>query len=606
MAQYVDISIDVDGKNIKQFSSFSLSQSIFEHHSFRLVCPTEAIDGTSGTIFNSSKDMMGGSITVQVNSVGTQGGFKFSGVVTQVESSRHSGHAGDIVISGFSPTVLMDNGPHCKTWEKKAIKNIAQDVVQHFPQNLLQPKVSPSYGETLSYTVQYKETAWQFLCRLSATYGEWLMYDGQKLILGAPQGSKVKLIYGNNLQTFDMALQVRPANFDVMAYDYINTEVYEGQPSGIAGKAGLNDLGKYALQKSQQFYGTQPKFWDNQFLTNKKQLDDFVNAKAAIQSSNMIRFHGNSGHPGVQVAGTVSIQGKNVFDQSDETLGDYTVISVTHYCDGQGNYSNNFIAIPSTLKMPPVKNYSEPRCETQSAVVTDNNDQKGLGRIRVKFHWMNDDEKTPWLRITSPHGGGSKGMFFIPEVGEEVIVGFEGDSPAKPYVLGTVYNGNAKTSFSNSGNDVKALQTRSGNLIVLNDNEGSVHVADAKGNDLKIDGSGNINLTSTESIVLTCGDAKIEMKKDGTINITGKQITTNASDKATMTSGQASFTADGQQNEADMAGMKASVSGSQETDISGLKTSISADTEVDISGNTQISIKASAMVQVKGAIITLN
>jgi type VI secretion system secreted protein VgrG len=606
MAQYVQISIDVDGNSIKQFSSFSLSQSIFEHHVFSLVCPTEAIDGTSGTIFKSSREMIGGKITIDLKSVGMQGSFKFKGVITQIESSRHSGHAGDIIISGFSPTILMDNGPHCKSWEKKAIKNIAQDVVQHFPQNLLQPKISPSYGETLSYTVQYKETAWKFLCRLCNTYGEWLMYDGQSLVIGPPGGSKVKLNYGSTLSSFDMAMQMRSTDFDVMAYDYMNTQVYDGKPSGIPGKAGLSDLGKHTFDKSAQFYGTQPKFWHNNFLTNKKQLDDFVNTQAVMQSSHMIKFQGNSGHPGLQVGGVISVQGKNVFDQSDETLGDYTIISIQHHCDGQGNYSNSFVSIPSSLKMPPSAHFAEPACETQSALVTDNNDQKGLGRIRVKFHWMKDDEKSPWLRITSAHGGDGKGMFFIPEVGEEVLVAFEGESPAKPYVIGMLWNSKAKTTFSNSGNDVKALQTRSGNLLVMNDNEGSVHIADAKGNDIKIDGSGNINVTGSESIVLTCGNAKIEMKKDGTVNISGKEITINATDKATMKSGQASFAADGQQNNADMKGMNASVSGTQETKVKGMKTEVSADTEVDIKANAQVSIQSSGIVGVKGSMITLN
>ena len=582
MAQFVGIGISIEGKNIKQFSSLSISQSIFSHHSFRLVCPTEAIDGTSGGIFNSSKNMIGGSFTAQIDSVGTKGSLQFAGVITQVEASRHSGHAGDIIISGFSPTILLDNGPHCKTWEKKAVKNIAQDILRHFPQNLLQPKIAPAYGETLSYTVQYKETAWQFLSRISATYGEWLYYDGQKLILGPPQGSKVKLLYGSSLNQFSMALQVRPASFEMMAYDYMNNEVYDGSPTGIAGKAGLNDLGKHTLQKSEKFYAVKPKQWHNQFLTNKKQLDDFVNTRASMQSSNMVRFNGSSGHPAIQVGAGASIEGKNVFNQADESFGDYTIISVDHHCDGQGNYSNNFVAIPASVKMPPVTTYTEPHCETQSAVVTDNHDPKGLGRIRVRFHWMNDTEKSPWLRVTSPHGGDGKGMFFIPELGEEVIVGFEGDSPVKPYIIGTVYNGKAKTTFSNDANDVKALQTRSGNMIVLNDKEGSVHVADAKGNDVKIDGSGNINVTASDSIVLTCGDSKIEMKKDGTINITGKKITINADDKAIMESKQAKFTADGGGNEATMEGMKAGVKGTAEAKIDSAQTTVSASAKVTV------------------------
>lgn len=591
MAQFVDIGIDIEGRSIKQFSSLALSQSINEHHQFRLVCPTETIDGTSGSVLNTSKNLVGCKITVQVNAVESAGALKFSGMVTQVEASRHSSHAGDIVISGYSPTIMLDNGPHCKTWEKKAVKNIAQDVLKHFPQNLLQPKISPTYGQTLSYTVQYKETAWQFLNRLSATYGEWFFYDGQKLVMGTPQGAKAKLIYGSNLEHFTMALQVRPAKFQMMAYDYMNSEVYDGTPSGIANKAGLNDWGKHALQKSEQFYGSQPKQWHNHFLTNKKQLDDFVNIRAAAQSSSMVRFNGSCSHPGIQVGGTVNVQGKNVFSGSDEAFGDYVITSVQHYCDGQGNYTNDFEAIPASIKVPPVTVLKEPHCETQSAFVTDNHDVKGLGRVRVKFHWMNGSEKTPWIRVTGPHAGSSKGGFFMPEKGEEVIVGFEGDSPEKPYVIGTVYHGKAKTDFANDNNDLKVIQTRSGNKVAMNDKDGSVHVQDSKGNDMMMDGKGNINVTSSASIVLTCGESKIEMKKDGTIDITGKLITVTAQQKAKMVSGPSSFTADGQGSEAKMESLKTTVSGSVEANLKG-----GAKTEVTASGK----------VTLKGALITLN
>jgi type VI secretion system secreted protein VgrG len=606
MPQLVKIDINIDGNSIKQFSSLALTQGIFEHHEFRLVCPSEAIDKSKGLIFNKSKDLIGGKFSLQIDAVGSDAGLKFTGVVTQVEAERYSGHAGDVIISGFSPTALMDNGPHCKTWEKKTIKDIAEEVFGYFPQNLLQPDVDPSYGDLLSYTVQYKETAWQFLSRLSATYGEWLYYDGQQVVLGPPDGDKTTLTYGSNLSQFNMALQVVPTSFRMVGHDFINHEVYSGEPSGLAGKAGLSDLGKTVLQKGQQFYSANPKQWNNHFLTNKKQLDDYVDARAAMQSSNMVRFNGSADHPGVGIGGSITVQGRNVFSDAQESYGDFTVISIHHHCDGQGNYSNEFVSIPASLKMPPVHVYAEPRCETQSALVTDNYDQKGLGRVRVRFHWMAESEKSPWIRIASPHGGDSKGMFFIPEIGEEVIVGFEGDSPKKPFVIGTVYHGKAKTSFANSGNDVKALQTRSGNMIVMNDNDGSVHVADAKGNDILIDGSGNIKVTASEKIDLVCGDAEITMKKNGDILISGKQVNILASDKASMMSSQASVLVDGTQNEVDVAGMKVSVQGQQEVDVKGLQTSISADTTMDIKANAEINVQSSGMVAVKGAMITLN
>ena len=593
MAQFVVTGIEIEEKKISQFSSLTLTQGIGVHHAFRLVCPTEAIDGSKGAIFNVSKNMVGASIIIQIVAVGSPGTLQFAGLVTQVEAARFSGHTGDIIISGFSPTILMDNGPHCQTWEEKGIKDIAGDVLKPFPQNLLQPELNPVYSEKLSYEVQYKETGWHFLKRLSGTFGEWFFYNGEKLVLGSSKRKNVSLIYGNNLSSFNMALQVKPASFQMMAYDYMNHEVYNGSPNSIADKAGLSDLGKHTLQKSEAFYASQPKQWHNQNLTNKKQLDDFINTRAAMQSSNMVRINGNSSHPGVQVGTTITVGGKNVFSLADESFGEYTVISVTHHCDGQGNYSNDFTAIPASVKMPPEIPFAPVYCEAQSAMVTDNHDEQGLGRVRVKFHWMEGSEKSPWLRITTPHAGGGKGMFLMPEVGEEVIVGFEGDSPTKPYVIGSVYHGKAKCSFGNGGNDVKALQSKSGNKVVLNDKDGSVQVTDSKGNDMMVDGKGNINISSSATIKLTCGSSSVELKSDGTIAITGKAVSISGTEsvaatggqKATIGSGGASFAADGQKNEANMGGMKANINGGTETNVNGgAKTTVSAGGKVAIQG----------------------
>src|SRR5882757_3739246 len=232
MAQLVSTTISIAGDPITQFSSFQLTQGIFSHHVFRLVCPAVSIDGNSGNIFNQSKNLMGANLVAQINSVGMEGQLRFSGVVTQVETSRFSSYTGDVIISGHSPTIILDNGPHCKSWEKKAVKNIAQDVLKHFPQNLLNPKVAPSYGETLSYYVQYKETAWQFLSRICATYGEWLYYDGRSLVIGPPAGGKAAhLTVGSNLSRFNVALQVRPSDMQMMAYDYMNNQVYTSVPN---------------------------------------------------------------------------------------------------------------------------------------------------------------------------------------------------------------------------------------------------------------------------------------------------------------------------------------------------------------------------------------
>jgi type VI secretion system secreted protein VgrG len=529
MAQLTATTININGKDIAQFTSFTLQQNIFEHHNFTLVCPAESIDGKLGSVFNQSKELIGAPINIRTLAIAGAGRLDFAGVITQVETARFSGHAGDLIITGYSPTILLDSGPHCKSWEKKALKNIATDCLSHFPQNLLNPKIAPTNGETLSYIVQYKETAWQFLNRMGATYGDWFYYNGKNVVLGMPTGSNVDLTFGSNLSRFNMSLQVRPSNFEVMAYDYLNNEVYDTTPSGIEGKAGLDNFGKHTYSKSQTFFATQPKQWNNNYVTNKKQLDDFTNTRAAAQSSNMVKFNGASGHPGVQLGNTIEVKGNNVFNNADEAYGQFTVIGVTHHTDGQGNYNNDFLAIPASIKTPPVTAYAEPICETQSAIVTDNYDPKGLGRVRVRFHWMKPSEKTPWIRMMMPHAGGGKGHFFIPEIEEEVIVAFEDNNALKPYVQGSMYNAGQNNSYSNDGNDVKIIQTRSGTKIRMNDAEGSVFVEDPSGNTWLMDGKGNIKVNAPNNMSFIVG-------KNFDINV-GENMTTNIGANETLTVG---------------------------------------------------------------------
>jgi type VI secretion system secreted protein VgrG len=497
MAKLVKTTIHINGIEIKQFHHFSLNQGIFAHHTFKLVCPSEVLDGVKSTPLSKSKNLIGTSFKIKIeNFEGSTTPLQFLGLVTQVEAAKYNGHSGDVIVSGYSPTILMDNAPNCKSWDKKALKNIATDIFNAFPKNLLSPSIQPAYGETIAYTVQYKETAWQFMNRLAATYGDWFFYTGEKVWLGPLKSQTAKLTYGSNLSHLSMALQLRPGNFSQVAYDYMNTSTYESTPEEIKQRAGLNDLGNHAYDKANDFFVESPKVYNANFVTNQRQLDEMTNTRAAAQASNLVRFNGASTHFGVQLGNIVTVDGNH---------GSYTVIDVNHSCNGIGNYSNEFIAIPETIKVPPVTNYAESHSETQSAVVTDNFDKQGLGRIRVRFHWMSQDEKTPWLRMMMPHAGGGKGAFFIPEIGEEVIVAFENNSPIKPFVQGTLYNSSQSNSFSNEGNDIKTIQTRSGTKLRMNDAEGSVFVEDPSGNTWFMDGKGNIKVNAPNNMSITVG-----------------------------------------------------------------------------------------------------
>jgi len=530
MAQAVETVIEIDGMKIEQFSSLKLSQKIYAHHFFRLECPVETVDENEHTLFNGSKKLIGAPVHIRISSEVNHSELMFTGIITQIDAVRHNGHPGNIVISGYSSTIILDNGPHCRSWERQSLKSLVNSVLESFSGDWLKRIIAPANKETIYYTVQYKETAWQFISRMAGTYGEWLYYDGQQLVLGPPKGRKVNVTYGEALSRFELSMQLKPGNMEVWAYDYVNNDVYKSEIGNSDGYN--NELGMYALAKSSELFKPRPKTWHNHFVRSKEQVDILMNARAAIQNSDIIRLHGWSDLPGFQPGDTIAIK----IAGSDQVLDDFRVISIEHTWDGIGNYSNEFMAIPASVKTPPVMKVPEQNYESQSAIVVENFDKAQLGRVRVRFHWMSEKEKSPWLQIARPHAGQNAGFYMLPEIGTEVLVAFTGGNAAIPYVIGQVNNGNAKTEFGNAGNDIKAIQTRSGIKLLMNDKDGSILIEDKMENRVQMDGDGKLTVKANDKMVLACGESGIVLNKDGTIQISGKQIKIDATEEIKIVS----------------------------------------------------------------------
>jgi len=107
------------------------------------------------------------------------------------------------------------------------------------------------------------------------------------------------------------------------------------------------------------------------------------------------------------------------------------------------------------------------------AVVTNNQDPEGLGRVKVKFPWLSDNNETDWVRVATLMAGPERGSFFLPEVGDEVLVAFEHGDINAPYVIGVLWNGQQKPPETNSDgkNNIRKIRSRSGHEIVFNDDD---------------------------------------------------------------------------------------------------------------------------------------
>ena len=134
------------------------------------------------------------------------------------------------------------------------------------------------------------------------------------------------------------------------------------------------------------------------------------------------------------------------------------------------------------------------------------------------------------MRLIQPHSGAGKGFYFIPEIDEEVLVGFEGGSAERPYIIGTNYNGSESSRYNTSGNDQKVIHTRSGTKMIFNDAEGSVFIEDPTGNTWKMDGQGNIEVNAPNNFTMNAG-------KNMSINV-GQNLSINAGSDISETAGE--------------------------------------------------------------------
>ena len=160
-------------------------------------------------------------------------------------------------------------------------------------------------------------------------------------------------------------------------------------------------------------------------------------------------------------------------------------------------------------------------------IVTNNQDPDNLGRVKVKFPWLSDEDESHWARILTPMAGNDRGLYFLPEVDDEVLVAFEHGRAEFPYVLGALWNGKDKVPETNDDgkNNMRTIKSRSGHIIRLDDTDGSekIEILDKSGkNSVVIDSAENsITVAADADITIESGSGKLILSGNG-IEITSQ------------------------------------------------------------------------------------
>jgi uncharacterized protein involved in type VI secretion and phage assembly len=167
-------------------------------------------------------------------------------------------------------------------------------------------------------------------------------------------------------------------------------------------------------------------------------------------------------------------------------------------------------------------------------IVTNVQDPNKLGRIKLQLPRLPGGPETDWARVAQPAAGAGRGFYWLPEVGDEVLIAFELGQANRPYVLGALWNGKDKPMDGAYADDntTRMIQTRSGHKIVLCDKPGEekIVIADKSGNrtitfDVKAKKllveakEGDIELHAEKKIVLDCEDLEVKTSKTAKLDV---------------------------------------------------------------------------------------
>jgi type VI secretion system secreted protein VgrG len=332
------------------------------------------------------------------------------------------------------------------------------------------------------FCVQYRETDMDFICRLLQEEGIFYFFEHSKdkhVMVFADDTVHYKPIEGTQRVIFrppsglnpekesisyiDFSRRLRPGTYTHSNYNFkkpsVDLEIKEKTKNAKQQKFEIYDYpGQYGLEDR-----------------GKRLAKTHLEAGKALEE----QANGTSTCPRLVAGFTFNLDGHDFKDFNRE----YLLVGVSHTgqqpqaLEEQGgagagaNYSNNFLAIPSSVSYRPLKTIEKPYVRgMQSATVVGPKGEEiytdEWGRVRVQFHWdrlgKSDEDSSCWIRVGQMWGGVGWGAQFIPRVGDEVLVDFMEGDPDWPIIVGCVYNEANQPIYDPTKNKTQSgIRTRS-------------------------------------------------------------------------------------------------------------------------------------------------
>lgn len=556
--------IEIDGELFK-VDNFTLSQSLLQPNTLRFSMRKGPKEDSSEPQFKTCGSIIGKDIELsletenfeKLSALKSEGEktqeIKFKGIITSISGSRsQSEYSIDVEAKSYD-ALLIDN-PSCKSFENKTLNEIVEDVVDDYSE-YISAEIDSRFTDVLPYTVQYNETNYQFLLRLAQRFGEWIYNDGEHLIFGKlPQGEPVTLGYPDkDIPSYNVDMKIQHTAFSHVASSYNSYDA--NQKEGIEEmEREYNNLADivFNIARDRMSKTTLQNLHSGGFADSDGRttvLNVSTKTQARGEKAGMLIYSGTTYCSKLKIGNTLIIQDNFLQDDivgnvSEVDQDEILITELVHFFSADETYSNSFIGIPAACDYPPYSNSDVyPLASSCRAKVKDTEDPNHLGRVRVQFDWqaqLDENMMTPWLRLSQPYAGGGKGFSFIPEIGEEVMIDFEGGNAERPFVKGTLFNGVADPdgAWLPGNNQVKAIRTRNGHTIEIwdegeggyiriydNEKENYILTFSTDEKLIKLESTGNIELYAKNDIIMHAGHDINAYADNDILTVAGKNRT---------------------------------------------------------------------------------
>ncbi len=465
----------------------------------------------------------------------------FKGMITSLEPEFAQGTT--LGFRAYDGSHLLHQTKRAATYQNMTAADIARKVGQRAG---VDEGTIDSAGPAHDFVQQNNETDWEFLWRLAQRMDFEVLVLDHKLYFrkaGPPAGTQdITLKWGDNLISF------KPRVTGVQQVDQVTVRARNparSQPFEATASVSqpVSTIGIKRADAAGAMNGGTMVVADRPVLS-QDEADQLAKSYAAHLGAGYLEAEGVArGNPNIKAGSKVKIDGVGT-----SFGGTYVVSSCTHLFQGTHGYRTIFTTSGrsprSLVDLMTPKGKRGWGNSVVVGIVTNNNDPDRLGRVRVKYPALSDDTEGWWARVTGPNAGNARGLMMMPQVGDEVVIGFEHDDVHRPYVLGSLWNGQAKP-----GDDLAVLD---GSFSLQSDQKVQIHAKDAitiksdkdftlettgkvdqkPQGDMTVDGSQSvtikggtsISIEGTTNLELKCGAAKISLSAAGTISISGTQI----------------------------------------------------------------------------------